>query len=51
MSIGHGGMALICVIGNSLLYSVGYRWGSVGHGGMALIGVIGKSQLYSVGYR
>ena len=49
--MGHGGMGLIGVIGNSLLYSVGYRWVSVGHGGMALIGVIGNSQLYSVGDR
>jgi len=49
--MGHGGMALIGVIGNSLLYSVGYRRVSMGHGGMALIGVIGNSLLYSVCYR
>ena len=51
MSVGHGGMALIGVIGNSLLYSVGDRWVSVGHGGMVPKGVIGKSLLYSVCYR
>ena len=50
MSVGHGGMALIGVIGNSLLYSVGYRWVSVVHGGIALIGVIENSLIYSVGY-
>ena len=49
--MGHGGMTAIGAIGNSLLYSVVYRWVSMGHGGMVLMGVIGNSLLYSVGGR
>jgi hypothetical protein len=40
--MGHGGMTVIGVIGNSLLYSVCDSRVSIGHGGMALMGEIGN---------
>ena len=42
-------MALIGVIGNSLLYIVGELCVSIGHGGMTVIDVIENSLPYSVG--
>ena len=45
MNSGHGGMVLIVVIGNSLLYSVGDRLVSIWRGEMTLIDVIGNSLL------
>ena len=49
--MGHGGMALIGVLGNSLLYSVVYRFVSMGHSFMALTFIIGNSLPYIDGNR